>query len=113
MIKKILVLALFALAAQAQEDCDEYCCIDDVCCGEGTSWNGSQCVSGGNGGGNTALDTCTDIVCAGAECCGEGTAVADDLTRVALADGTPSCLCVAVTDPPAPAPTPKPTFLSF
>ena len=114
MIKKILLLlALVVVATMAQEDCDDYCCIDDVCFGAGTSWNGSQCVSGGSGTGNALTDVCQDIVCSGAECCGDGTAIADDLSRSALPDGSPSCICVAVTDPPAPAPTPKPTFLAF
>ncbi|KAL3925372.1 MAG: hypothetical protein SGILL_000458 [Bacillariaceae sp.] len=104
----------------SDEVCGAYsCCVDCLCCGPGTEWNGNQCVPVGAGS-VSSCDSLEEIeengcvavpTCIGDECCGEGTESAEDPTRPADA-----CYCIAEdiarTDPPVtrrPTPAPRPT----
>ena len=111
-------------SAQDLEVCGTYaCCIDCLCCGPGTGWDGvSSCVAeellGGIDSGPCGVleiletEGCVaQTSCEGDDCCGEGTFSAVDPTREAEA-----CYCVtddiARTEPPVtrgPRPTEAPT----
>jgi hypothetical protein len=109
-----------------QETCGAIeCCVDCVCCGPNTVWNGVQCFPNldQNGAsldcdasGVIAVGGCVDeYVCVGPACCGPGTVSVVDPTREAGA-----CYCVLDDtgmmdptpapreDPPSPAPRPLP-----
>jgi hypothetical protein len=109
-------------AAQELEQCGTYaCCIDCLCCGPGTGWDGTRCVpeellteDPGPCGVLEIIESvgCVDLsICEGTDCCGAGTSPAVDPTREPDA-----CYCIpediARTDPPVtrgPMPTDSPT----
>ena len=110
------------VAAQDLEVCGTYAyCIDCLCCGPGTGWDGiGSCVpedllaeDPGPCGVLEQLETVgcvAQTTCEGSDCCGAGTIPEVDPTREADA-----CYCVfddtAQTDPPSPRITrgPRPT----
>jgi hypothetical protein len=77
------------------------CCIDCVCCGPGTQWNGQMCILL-DGSGSLACAAQTAIensecfsewTCLGDACCGQGTQSVVDPARDA-----PACHCVPEDD---------------
>eukprot|EP00542_Grammatophora_oceanica_P022924 CAMPEP_0194032528 /NCGR_PEP_ID=MMETSP0009_2-20130614/5452_1 /TAXON_ID=210454 /ORGANISM="Grammatophora oceanica, Strain CCMP 410" /LENGTH=624 /DNA_ID=CAMNT_0038672997 /DNA_START=404 /DNA_END=2278 /DNA_ORIENTATION=+ len=98
-------LPVTTAASATTDDCPLVDCCDDDCCGAGTSWNGTECVSnplsrGWNGFGASipaAGDQCFPRICCEERCCGAGLEyVMGRLRR--------QCLPIGATPSPTPAP---------
>ena len=81
-------------------ECSEFaCCLDELCCGPGTSWDGEQCTLAA---GNPLPpvpdfeDICYIPVCTEDGCCGEGTTLVVEVDNPA----EDRCMCVGVTSCP-------------
>jgi len=122
--KKIEILIVLALNCkivnsatlfhneEEDEVCRDSCCIDCICCGPGTSWDGIECVQHAEQDLNCAArylyedGSCIDNVCVAGSCCGEGTTLVVDPTRLPDA-----CYCVPSNVMPSPSQivTPSPS----